>query len=140
MASSAGKTRRRVSSAVPSSEVSSKRAAARTHSDGDDRPHLHKLRHTLANVRWSHPDQVAAAWSPPSHRQLLFREEAPSYLTGNPFVLHGFRRCATLWEALDGLFYMHNATWDAWTSIGSFLHSHVCVRCRKNATLCALGR
>jgi hypothetical protein len=100
--------------------------------DADDH-HVPRLLKPLPQVPWHRPSTSApaAAWAPGGeaasahHRRLLTREDAPPYLTGNPFVLGGFRRCETLWEAVDGLWYMHNAWWDAWTSIGSFLHSHV---------------
>lgn len=131
---------RRMSLAVPSTEADanagSKRAPAAApicedkEDGGGDLPTLPQLLKTLA--RLPQPSVAAPAWSPPSgHQQahhrapLLSREEAPQYLTGNPYVLSGFRQCASVGEAVGGLWYLHNATWDTWTSIGSFLHSHV---------------
>lgn len=139
---SAGSRRRRVSSAVPSSEGAATTkgslggrhhlaaaeidAATAVH---DDDHHVPRLLKPLPQIPWHRP-AAPAAWAPHAdashpHRTLLSREDAPKYLTGNPYVLHGFRRVETLWEAVDGLWYMHNAFWDAWTSIGSFVHSHV---------------
>lgn len=57
------------------------------------------------------------------HRVLLPREKAEPYLTGNPHVLAGFRKCESVAEAVDGLWYWHNQTFDAWTSIISIIHS-----------------
>lgn len=119
-------------------------AAAQQAHDDTDNHHVPRLLLPFPRIPWHRPKPqqpattTAAAWTrlPSSpeyyhrdhhqhHRTLLSRSEAPSYLTGNPFVLHGFRRCASLWEAVDGLWFMHNAFWDAWTSIASFVHSHM---------------
>ncbi len=147
--------RRRVSSAVPSTEpgggvgttrkhAAAAAAASPTIEEQDDDHHVPRLLKPLPRIPWHRPaaPTAAAAWAPAAasdkaaaaaaaaatttaHRVLLSRAEAPEYLTGNPYVLSGFRKVETLREAVDGLWYMHNAFWDAWTSIASFLHSHV---------------
>lgn len=152
MASSTGR-RRRISSAVPSSEEAAPAAAAakappRAQEPDDENHHVPRLLLPFPRVPWHRPANkppqpasatAAAAWArlPSSpehhhhdedhhhHRTLLPRSAAPAYLTGNPFVLHGFRKCESMREAVDGLFYMHNAWADSVTSVGSFLHSHV---------------
>lgn len=57
------------------------------------------------------------------HRVLVPREKAEPYLTGNPYTTDSYRKCENVWEALDGLFYLHNQSVDTWTSILSIVHS-----------------
>ena len=46
--------------------------------------------------------------------------EAPKYLTTNPYIKHGFRQCKSLSDSISSIMYFHKDTIDTYTSILSF--------------------
>ena len=47
-------------------------------------------------------------------------DEAPKYLTTNPYIKHGFRQCKSLSDSISSIMYFHKDTIDTYTSILSF--------------------
>lgn len=93
---------------------SQKRRSVDDAKDYTQRPVGEERERSLSSSQGSRPARLSVS-----------RHEAAPYLVGNPFILSGYRRCITLREACQGLFYQHNSWLDTWTSVFSWVHSHV---------------